>query len=72
MVSPPTGTGTAEWEDWTPTPSGAGEEPTSRPGPVEASVARPGTSGAGRPVVSERPMTAADRRWLEDRPPHWG
>ncbi len=79
VVAPSTAVGAVDWEDSTPrTRDGAEDEPAGA-GPAAAGPARgvsggapgPATPGARR-VVSERPFSAADSRWLEDRPPHWG
>ncbi|ACV07361.1 hypothetical protein I6I18_09655 [Kytococcus sedentarius] len=86
VVAPPTSDAAdPTWEDSTPTLDEGGvpparKRPASRTGvDGERGPERAGPSqsaaGAERSsprVVSERPLGAEDRRWLEDRPPHWG
>ena len=86
VVAPPTSDAAdPTWEDSTPvldegSVSPVRKRPASRAwgdggrGPERAGPSQPaGTAERPSPrVVSERPLGAEDRRWLEDRPPHWG
>lgn len=79
VVAPSTAVGAVDWEDSTPRtsdaaegePAGAGPATAGRAPAVSRNASGAATPGARR-VVSERPFSAADSRWLEDRPPHWG